>query len=137
VSSIGAGVVHILLADDRVDIRDRLRALLQTRSNFHICAEARNGREAVDLAFQKKPGIVIIDINMPVVDGIEATRQIRRSSADTDVLIYTNEHDGDLIRAVLRAGARGYLLKSAGDNEIIAAIEALARRQVSSQKRGS
>jgi DNA-binding NarL/FixJ family response regulator len=133
VSSIGAEIVRIFLADRRADIRARLRALLQTRSGFHVCGEASDGREAIELACQQKPGIVVIDINMPVVDGIEATRQIRQSSATTAVLIYTNEYDGDLIRAALRAGARGVLLKSAGDKDIIATIEALARRQIASR----
>jgi DNA-binding NarL/FixJ family response regulator len=123
-----------LLADRRVEIRARLRALLQTRSDFHVCGEASDGREAIELACQQMPGIVVIDINMPVVDGIEATRQIRRSSAATEVLIYTDEYDGDLIRAALRAGARGCLLQSASDKETIAVIEALARRHVGSRR---
>ena len=128
-------MVRILLADKHDDIRIRLRALLDTRSDFNICGEASDGREAVDLARQKKPDIVVIDINMPVVDGIEATRQIRQASAGTDVLIYTNEHDGDLVREAFRAGARGFLLKSGEDKKVIAAIEGLARLQVSSEKR--
>jgi DNA-binding NarL/FixJ family response regulator len=128
-------MVHILLADNRDDIRTRLRALLDTRSDFNVCGEASDGRDVVALACQKKPDIVVIDINMPVVDGIEATRQIRQASVGTSVLVYTNENDGDIVREALRAGARGYLLKSASDEMIIAAIDGLARRQVSSEKR--
>src|SRR5215469_18608688 len=106
-------MVHILLADEHADIRSRLRALLDTHSDFNVCGEASDGREAVDLACQKKPDIVIIDVDMPVVDGIEAIRQIRQASAGTDVLVYTNENERDLVQEALGAGARGYILKSA------------------------
>jgi len=122
-------MVRILLADNRVVVRAGLRALLQTRSDFQVCGEARDGREAVDLASRKKPDIVVINVNMPVVNGIEATRQIRRASSGTEVLIYTKENNGDRIREALSAGARGYLLKCAGDDEIIEAMEALARHR--------
>src|SRR5215471_11955932 len=131
----GAMMVHILLADNRAGNRTRLRALLDTRNDFNVCGEASDGREAVGLACQKKPDVVVIDINMPVIDGIEATRQIRQASVGTDVLVYTSETDRDIVREVLRAGARGYLLKSASDEIIIAAIDGLVRRQVSSEKR--
>jgi DNA-binding NarL/FixJ family response regulator len=122
-------MVRILLADNRVVVRAGLRALLQSRSDFQVCGEARDGREAIDLARQKKPDIVVINVNMPVVNGIEATRQIRRASSGTEVLIYTKENNADLIREALSAGARGYLLKSAADDEIIEAIEALGRHR--------
>jgi DNA-binding NarL/FixJ family response regulator len=122
-------MVRILLADNRVVVRAGLRALLQTHSDFQVCGEARDGREAVDLACRKRPDIVVINVNMPVVNGIEATRQIRRASSGTEVLIYTKENNSDLIREALSAGARGYLLKSAADEEIIEAMEALARHR--------
>jgi DNA-binding NarL/FixJ family response regulator len=122
-------MVRILLADNRVVVRAGLRALLQTHSDFQVCGEARDGREAVDLACRKRPDIVVINVNMPVVNGIEATRQIRRASSGTEVLIYTKENNTDLIREALSAGARGYLLKSAADEEIIEAMEALARHR--------
>jgi DNA-binding NarL/FixJ family response regulator len=128
-------MVDILLADNRAEIRRHLRALLDARGDFNVCGEASDGRDAVDLACRKKPDIVIIDVNMPVVDGIEATRQIRQASAGTDVLVYTDEDDGDLVRKALHAGSRGYLLKSASDEAIIAAIKRLARHQVGSEKR--
>jgi DNA-binding NarL/FixJ family response regulator len=127
-------MIDILLADNRAEIRRRLRVLLDARG-FNVCGEASDGREAVDLACRKKPDIVIMDVNMLVIDGIEATRQIRQASAGTDVLVYTNEDDGDLVRKALQAGARGYLLKSASGETIVAAIQRLARHQVSSEKR--
>src|SRR5215467_15756718 len=129
ISSIGESMVRILLADNRVVVRAGLRGLLQTHSDFQVCGEARDGREAIDLACRKRPDIVVINVNMPGVNGIEATRQIRRASPGTEVLIYTKENSSDLIREALSAGARGYLLKSAVDEEIIEAIEALARHR--------
>ena len=122
-------MVRILLADNRVVVRAGLRALLQTHSDFQVCGEARDGREAIDLACRKRPDIVVINVNMPVVNGIEATRQIRRASSGTEVLIYTKENNSEVIREALSAGARGYLLKSAADEEIIEAMEALARHR--------
>jgi DNA-binding NarL/FixJ family response regulator len=122
-------MVRILLADNRVLIRAGLRALLQTHGDFHVCAEARDGREAIDLAGQKKPDVVVINVNLPVVNGIAATRQIRRVSSRSEILIYTKENNGDLIREAINAGARGYVLKSADDEEIIEAIEALAQHR--------
>jgi DNA-binding NarL/FixJ family response regulator len=122
-------MVRVLLADNRVVTRAGLLALLQTRNDFHVCGDACDGREAIDLARRKKPDVVVINVNIPVVNGIEATRQIRRASPGTEILIYTDENNGDIIREALRAGARGYLLKSADDEEIIEAIEALGRHR--------
>jgi DNA-binding NarL/FixJ family response regulator len=122
-------MIRIVLADNHLVIRGGLRALLEARSNFHICGETGDGRGAVDLATQKKPDVVVINVNLPDINGIEATRRIRRAAPDTNVLIYTAENNADLIREALRAGARGYLSKSAPDGQIIEAIEALARRR--------
>jgi DNA-binding NarL/FixJ family response regulator len=122
-------MIRIVLADNHLVIRGGLRALLEARSNFHICGETGDGRGAVDLATQKKPDVVVINVNLPVINGIEATRKIRQAAPDTNVLIYTAQNNADLIREALRAGARGYLSKSAPDEQIIEAIEALARRR--------
>jgi DNA-binding NarL/FixJ family response regulator len=121
--------MRVLLADNHVVIRGGLRALLQMHKNFQICGEAINGREAVDLAVQKKPDVVIININLPGINGIEATRQIRKQAPGTEILIFTAQNNEDLLREALRAGARGYLLKSAPDEQIMEAIEALTRHQ--------
>jgi len=122
-------MIRIVLADNHLVIRGGLRALLEARNNFHICGETGDGRGAVDLATQKKPDVVVINVNLPVINGIEATRKIRQAAPDTNVLIYTAQNNADLIREALRAGARGYLSKSAPDEQIIEAIEALARRR--------
>jgi DNA-binding NarL/FixJ family response regulator len=121
--------MRVLLADNHVVIRDGLRALLQTHNNFQICGEASNGREAVDLAVQKKPDVVIININLPGINGIEATRQIRKQAPGTEILIFTAENNEDLLREALRAGARGYLFYSADDRcELVFLIHRLLQQ---------
>jgi len=104
-----------------------LRTLLRARRDFVICGEADNGIDAVKLAIQAKPDIVIMSVNMPGINGIEATRQIRQATPNTEVLIFTAESNEDIMRECLRAGAGGYLLKSAADEQVIEAIETLAR----------
>ena len=120
-------MLRIFLADHHVLIRGGLRTLLRVRRDFVICGEADNGIEAVKLAVQAKPDIVIMNVNMPGINGIEATRQIRQAIPNTEVLIFTSESNEDILRECLRAGAGGYLLKSAADEQIIEAIETLAR----------
>lgn len=122
-------MVQILLADDHVVVRRGLKALLEACPDFHVCAEASNGREAVDLALTSHPDVAVLDVSMPLLNGAEATRQIRKGSPATEVLIFTMHDDEDLIREVLHAGARGYLVKSEADGQIVAAVEALARHR--------
>jgi DNA-binding NarL/FixJ family response regulator len=121
--------VRILLADDHVVVRRGLRALLETRQDFAVCAEAAEGREAVDLALKHKPDVAVLDVSLPVLNGIEAARQIRRGSPGTEVLIFTMHDSDELITEVLHAGARGYLLKSETDEQIINAVTALTRHK--------
>jgi DNA-binding NarL/FixJ family response regulator len=120
-------MVRILLADDHVVVRSGLRTFLEARSDFSICGEASNGREAVDLAVRRKPDVAVLDLSLPVINGVEATRQIRKNAPATEILIFTARANEDLVREALYAGARGYLLKSEADDQIIRAIESLAR----------
>jgi DNA-binding NarL/FixJ family response regulator len=120
-------MVCIFLADHHVLIRGGLRTLLRARKDFSICGEADNGIDAVRLVIQTKPDVAIMNVNMPGINGIEATRQIRKATPDTEVLIFTAENNEDIMRECLRAGAGGYLLKSASDEQIIEAVEALAQ----------
>jgi DNA-binding NarL/FixJ family response regulator len=122
-------MVRIFLADNHVLIRGGLRSLLRARSDFFICGEADNGIEAVKLAIQAKPDVVIMNVNMPDINGIEATRQIRKAARNTEILIFTGESNEDIMHECLRAGAGGYLLKSASDEQIIEAIETLAQHR--------
>jgi len=121
--------MRVLLADNHIVIRGGLRALLQMYGQFHICGEADSGAAAVELTIRKKPDVVVININLPDINGIEVTRQIRKERPDTEVLIFTSENNEELMREALCAGARGYLLKSASDDQIIRAIEALGQHR--------
>jgi DNA-binding NarL/FixJ family response regulator len=121
--------LRILVADDHHVVRAGLRALLETKTGWKVCAEAVNGREAVEKARELKPDVAVLDIGMPLLNGIEATRQIRKISPDTEVLILTM-HDSELmIQGVLKAGARGYILKDDADRNLLAAVEALRRHK--------
>ena len=120
-------MVRILLADDHAVVRRGLRALLEARQDFEVCAEASNGREAVELALHHRPDVAVLDISLPIVNGIEATRQIRKEAPGTEVLIFTLHDRENDIRDVLFAGASGYVLKSEADEQIVRAVEALAR----------
>jgi DNA-binding NarL/FixJ family response regulator len=122
-------MVRILLADDHDVVRRGLKALLQECSGWEICGEALSGREAVDLAQQMQPDVAIVDLMMPDLNGLETTRQIRKVSERTQVLIFTMHHNESLIHDVLEAGARGYLLKTDAERHIVTAVETLLRRQ--------
>jgi DNA-binding NarL/FixJ family response regulator len=121
--------LQILLADDHVIVRRGLRALLETNQDFVVCAEAGDGRDAVELAIKHKPDIAVVDVSLPILNGIEATRQIRRGSPATEVLVFTMHDSDELISEVLHAGARGYLLKSEADDQVINAVRTLARHR--------
>jgi DNA-binding NarL/FixJ family response regulator len=116
---------RILLADDHEIIREGLRSVLETRKDWEIVGEATNGREAVKKVAELKPDVVVMDISMPELNGLEAVRQIVKQVPRTEVLVLTMHDSEDLVRGVLDAGARGYLLKSDASRQLISAIEAL------------
>lgn len=117
--------IRILIADDHPVFRFGLRTLISTESDMEIISEATDGIEAVILAKQSKPDVVLMDINMPELNGIEATRQILKENPETAILILTMLDD-DSIFAAMRAGARGYLLKGAQGEETLRSIRAVA-----------
>jgi DNA-binding NarL/FixJ family response regulator len=119
-------VTRILIADDHEVVRSGLRFILEGHPGWEVVAEAADGKEAVDKAVDSKPDVAIIDYSLPLMNGIEATRQIRTRVPKTEVLIFTM-HDSDaLLGEVLHAGARAFLLKSEAQNHLIAAVEALS-----------
>jgi DNA-binding NarL/FixJ family response regulator len=122
-------MLTILLADDHQVIRQGLRQLVQAHADWQVCAEASTGRQAVELALKHRPQIVVLDLAMPELNGLEATRQIKKALPNTEVLIFTVHETEDLTRDVLGAGARAYLLKSDASRQIVAAIEALAEHK--------
>lgn len=121
--------LRILVADDHHVVRTGLRTLLETKSGWEVCAEAADGREAVEKAGELMPDVAILDIGMPLLNGVEATRQIRKMSPKTEVLILTMHDSEILIQEVLEAGARGYILKDDADRNLIAAVGALSHHK--------
>ncbi len=121
--------LRILLADDHDVVRHGVRALLQDQLGWEVCAEASTGRQAVDMALKLKPQIAVIDLSMPDLNGLEATRQIRKALPHTEVLIFTMHDSEQLVRDVLSAGARGYVLKSDASRHLVSAVQALAEHK--------
>ncbi len=119
--------IRILLADDHRFFRDGVRALLESIPEFVVIGEAANGEEAVALAIQHRPDVVLMDLQMPGLNGVEATRRIVQAHPPTGVLIVTMFEDTDSLLATMRAGARGYILKDADEDELIRSIQAMAR----------
>jgi len=117
--------VRVLIADDHELIRRGLRELLQRDPSCQVCGEAQDGLQAVQMAKQLKPQIVALDISMPALNGLEATRQIRKAVPEVEVLILTVHHSEQLVHDVLAAGARGYLLKSDAARDLMAAVDSL------------
>ena len=117
--------VNILIADDHELIRDGIKSHLEKQPGWRVCAEANNGRQAVELAIQLKPDVAVMDVGMAELNGIEATRQIRKRCPQIEVLILTLQESEDLIRDALSAGARGFILKTDAARLIKVAIEAL------------
>jgi DNA-binding NarL/FixJ family response regulator len=118
-------IARILIADDHDLLRRGLRAALADSPHLVVEAEAEDGRTAIELATRLKPDIAILDVTMPLLNGLDAARAIVAASPDTRVLILTAHESEQLVREVLRAGARGYLLKSDAASELIPAIDAL------------
>jgi DNA-binding NarL/FixJ family response regulator len=117
--------IRILIADDHGVVRRGLRVLLESVKGWEVCAEATNGREAVEGVAQHRPDVAILDISMPKLNGVEAARQIRKTFPTTEILLLTM-HDSDvLLREGLEAGANGFLLKDDADQYLLAAVEAL------------
>lgn len=121
--------VNILIADDHELVRDGIKARIEQQPEWRICGEARNGREAVELAARLKPHVAVLDIAMPELNGISATQQICKARPETEVLILTMAESDDLIRDALAAGARGFILKTDASRLLIAAIEALLQHK--------
>ena len=118
---------RILLADDHEVVRRGLCAILQNKSEWEVCGEAKDGIDAVEKAKRLKPDVVIIDIGMPNLNGLDATRQIVDALPQTKVLVLTLYESDDMIQQLLNAGARGFLLKSDAGRNLVAAVEALRR----------
>jgi len=117
--------IRILLADDHTLLRNGIRALLEDEQDIIIAGEAEDGREAVRLANQLKPNVVLMDIAMPLLNGLEATRQIKREHPEINVLVLTMYDHEEYFRQMLEVGASGYIIKRAAATELVSAIRAV------------
>ncbi len=122
-------MLRILIADDHEVARHGIRALLEGHPGWDVCAEAKDGREAVEFASTMSPDLILLDIGMPNLNGLEAARQILASTPETPILILTMHDSEQVVREVLRAGARGFLLKSDAGRDLVAAVEALQMKR--------
>ena len=111
--------LQIVVVDDHPVVRRGVRALLESQAGWEVSAEATTGREAVEVAKRLQPDIVVMDLSLPELNGLDATRQILKESPRTEVLVLTMHHSEELARNVLHAGARGYILKSDADESLI------------------
>ncbi|MBL9171357.1 MAG: response regulator transcription factor [Verrucomicrobiales bacterium] len=118
--------IRILIADDHCLIRQGLRAVIEAHRGWELCGEAGNGRQAIELANELRPDVVVLDLTMPELNGLEATRQIRAHLPRTQILILTMHDSEALAQEVLAAGARGYVLKNDAPELLPRAIEALS-----------
>src|SRR5258707_2320480 len=119
--------IRILLADDHAVVRQGFRMILAGQPDMEIVGEAGNGREAVELSEKLQPDVVVMDVAMPELNGIEATRRLAASAPRARVLALSMHKDSVYVREILRAGARGYLLKDSVDADLLAAVRAVAK----------
>jgi len=120
------GPIRIVLADDHTILRNGLRAVLERQADFAVVGEAGNGREAIDVVQRERPDVVILDVAMPILNGIEAARRISAEHPKTAVMILSMHSDEAYILKALRVGARAYLLKDSAESDLIHAIRAVS-----------
>ena len=121
--------IQILLADDHKITRDGLRALLESQKNMTVIGEAEDGRKAVRLALELQPDVIVMDINMPELNGIEATRQIKTELPEAKIIALSMYSDKRYVVGMLKAGVSGYLLKNCAFDELVSAISAVVNNQ--------
>ncbi len=121
--------LRILIADDHDLLRRGVKTLLLSHAGWEVCGEAKTGREAVSRAEELKPDVLVLDISMPDLNGVEAARRIRKTSPGTEILILSMHYSDQLIREIVDAGVRGYIVKSDSDRDLIIAVETLAKHK--------
>jgi len=121
--------LRILVVDDHAVVRRGVRSLLESHEGWEVCGEATTGRDAVAQSLRLRPDVIVMDLSLPELNGLEATRQILKDSPRSEILVLTMHHSEQLARDVLQAGARGYVLKSDADQSLIAAVESLRQHK--------
>jgi DNA-binding NarL/FixJ family response regulator len=123
-------MIRILVADDHAIMRRGIRGLLETHADWHVCGEAENGREALEMTIRQAPEVVVLDLTMPELHGLDAAKAIRAAVPATEILIFTMHESEELIRAAMASGARAVVVKSDVEGHLLAAVEALLRHDV-------
>ena len=121
--------LRILVVDDHAVVRRGVRSLLESHEGWEVCGEATTGRDAVEQSRRLRPDVVVMDLSLPELNGLDATRHILKDAPETEVLVLTMHQSEELARDVLQAGARGYVLKSDADENLIAAVENLRQHK--------
>jgi DNA-binding NarL/FixJ family response regulator len=121
--------LRILVVDDHAVVRRGVRSLLESHEDWEVCGEATTGRDAVEQSRRLRPDVVVMDLSLPELNGLDATRQILKDRPDTEVLVLTMHTSEELARDVLQAGARGYVLKADADENLIAAVDSLRQHK--------
>jgi DNA-binding NarL/FixJ family response regulator len=121
--------LRILVVDDHAVVRRGVRSLLESHEDWEVCGEATTGRDAVEQSRRLRPDVVVMDVSLPELNGLDATRQILKDCPETEVLVLTMHQSEELARDVLQAGARGYVLKSDADENLIAAVDHLRQHK--------
>src|SRR5947208_8762921 len=121
--------IHILLADDHTILRAGLKMMLNAQPDMEVIGEAQDGRQAISEGIRLQPDIILMDITMPDMNGIEATRQIKKMLPEVKVLVLTMHENDEYVFQALRAGASGYMLKEAADTELITALHVIRSGQ--------
>ena len=122
--------LRILIADDHEVVRRGLASLLQSHEGWEVCGEAKDGRQAVEMARQLKPDVVILDIGMPILNGLAATRQLAQQNPQQKMIVLTITDSDQVIREALDAGARGFVLKSDAARDLVSAVEAVQHNRM-------
>jgi two-component system, NarL family, response regulator NreC len=123
------GTVQILIVDDHEVVREGLRRLIERQPDWTVCGTANTGREAVRVAGELRPNVVILEMNLPDLDGLEVARQIKRASPETEIVIFTGFDADELIPQLFEAGVKSFILKSEGSSQLLEAIRHLSRHQ--------
>ena len=118
-------MIRVLIADDHEIVRRGVRDVIESHPGWEVCGEASTGPEVLEIALQEHPNVAVLDVSLPGLNGIAVTRQLRQASPGTEVLLFTMHDDDETISGGLAAGARAYLLKTEGHDQLIAAISAL------------
>jgi DNA-binding NarL/FixJ family response regulator len=121
-----SGTLRVLLVDDQESVRNGLRLMLGTQSSFALCGEACNGLQALQMSRELHPEIIVMDISMPVLNGLEATREILKACPDVEILIFSQHDSSQAARAAKEAGARGFLAKSEAGKFLLPALSSMA-----------